>query len=299
MHFTKTSGRMKARYIKNILAVWIIPLIFISCSGKKTVSDDSDKMKTNILFLHHSTGENIWYGNRSTPRSVIRKTVYKESAVSWWFRQYNKTNGTDYTIVEQKFPKREPYGWNNYPYDYYNIWVKNAGSQPYMTEPTLEMLTRDYNVIIWKHCYPVGNILEDTGNPDIDSSEKRIENYKLQYQALKDKMREFPQTKFIVWTGAALVKSWTTEEQAKRTRLFFDWVKSEWDEPDDNIFLWDFYELETEGGLYLRENNAAKPNNPHPGNKFSGRASLLFCNRIVDVMENDGRGTTLIGEPVR
>ena len=32
------------------------------------------------------------------------------------------------------FPKPNPYGWNNYPYDYYNIWVKNAGEELYMEE---------------------------------------------------------------------------------------------------------------------------------------------------------------------
>ena len=50
-----------------------------------------------------------------------------------------------YFIEEKIFPKAEPYGWNNYPYDYYNIWVKNAGEQPFMEEPTLEILTKEYD----------------------------------------------------------------------------------------------------------------------------------------------------------
>ena len=103
----------------------------------------------------------------------------------------------------------EGYPWANYPYDYYNIWVKHAGDAPYQGEPTLEMLTKEYDVIVWKHCYPVGNILPDTGTPDVDSAEKRLENYKLQYAELKEKMRSFPDTKFIVWTGAALTEATT------------------------------------------------------------------------------------------
>ena len=39
-------------------------------------------------------------------------------------------------------------------------------------------------------------------------------------------------------------------------REFFQWVKNEWDTEGDNIFIWDFYELETEGGIYLTEKNA-------------------------------------------
>ena len=36
------------------------------------------------------------------------------------------------------FPKASPYGWHNYPYDYYDIWVKHAGNEPYMEEPSME-----------------------------------------------------------------------------------------------------------------------------------------------------------------
>ena len=115
-----------------------------------------------------------------------------------------KKNKTDYVISELSFPKKSPYGWENYPYDYYNIWVKNAGQDPYLEEPTLEILTAGYEVIILKHCFPVSRISEDAGTPNIDSDEKRIENYKLQYNALKQKMHQFPHNKFIVWTPCSL-----------------------------------------------------------------------------------------------
>jgi len=78
--------------------------------------------------------------------------------VQKYFKNYNKKNNTDYFITEMPFPKSNPYGWKNYPYDYYNIWVKNSGDEPFMEEPTLEILTRDYNVIIFKHCYPVSRM---------------------------------------------------------------------------------------------------------------------------------------------
>ena len=176
------------------------------------------------------------------------------------------------------------------------IWVNHAGDQPYGADPTLEILTRDHDMIIWKHCYPVGEILEDTGQPDINSRVKRLENYQLQYLALKEKMLEFPDTKFLVWTGAALLEENTTEEQAIRTREFFDWVRQTWDEPGDNIYLWDFYGLETEGGLYLKMEYAAGPGDSHPNNRFSGMAHTRFCNRIIDVIQHDGEKTTLTGE---
>ena len=78
-----------------------------------------------IIFLHHSTGKNIWLGktNRYINKLTGRSDVVK------YFREYNKKNGEDFHIEECVFPKKLPYGWKNYPYDYYNIWVKNAGEQ--------------------------------------------------------------------------------------------------------------------------------------------------------------------------
>lgn len=242
-----------------------------------------------IVFLHHSTGELIWQGG--VPR---------------WFEQYNREHGTDYHIVEQDYPKNV----GNYPYDYWNIWVNHAGSEPFMEEPTLEILTQHYDVIVLKHCFPVSDIREDTGNPHINSENKRVENYKLHYTALKAKMREFQNTTFIVWTGAARVQSISLlekilsifarkspkEESARRAKTFFDWVRNEWDEAGDNIYLWDFYELETEGGLYLKNEYAVSPSNSHPNKVFSEKVAPFLCQRIVDVIEGRGDISSITGK---
>ena len=235
-----------------------------------------------IIFLHHSTGESIWVGN--TPRYIYR--LLKKGSVQKYFNDYNKSNKTNYVISEMIFPKKHPYGWKNYPFDYYNIWVKNAGNEPYLEEPTLEILTSEYDVIIFKHCYPVGRILEDKGAPDIESEEKRIENYKLQYNALKKKMHSFPDKKFIIWTPPASVSMKITPEEAERTYEFHKWITMEWDEKADNIFIWDFYTYETEGGLYLTGKNAFSPDNCHPGAEFSARVAPIFCRYVIDVIES-------------
>lgn len=245
-----------------------------------------------IAFLHHSTGHVVWRG--TTSRWTAK--LLGKSAVGSWMSDYNEANDTSYEIEETNFPTTdEGYPWANYPYDYYNIWVKNAGDAPYQGEPTLEMLTRDYDVVVFKHCFPVGLILPDTGAADVDSDEKRLENYKLQYAALKEKMRSFADTTFVVWTGAALTETATTPEQAQRTREFFDWVKAEWDEAGDNIFVWDFYELQTEGGLYLKPAYASAPDDSHPTPEFGQRVAPLLGQRIVDVIEGRGDSAPLTG----
>jgi hypothetical protein len=236
------------------------------------------KKDAKIILLHHSTGNCVW-----------------EGGVPAWFEDYNAKNGTAYSIVEQAFPKKEPYGWRNYPYDYWNIWVKNAGDQPYEDEKTLEMLTKEYDVIVFKHCFPVSAVQEDTGAGDINSDVKSAENYKLQYAALKTKLREFPDTKFIVWTGAALPVEKTDEAQAKRARAFFAWAKEEWDEKGDNIYLWDFDQLQTEGETYMKPEYRRAEGDAHPSPEFCKTVAPKLGQRIVDVIEGRGDEAALTG----
>ena len=225
----------------------------------------------NVIFLHHSTGGVIWDGGVS-------------SSIS----SYNSAHGTHYMISQQEFPKSSPYGWKNYPYDYWNIWVNHAGNSAYMGEPTLETLTQTYDVIAFKHCYPVGSMQADNGAASVSSETKSLENYKLQYDALKEKMHEFPDNRFIVWTGAALTQGATTEAQAVRAKAFADWVKNAWDEPGDNIFVWDFYQLETDGGLYLTSAHAASGTDSHPNGVFAREVAPAFAKRVIDVIEGKG-----------
>jgi len=77
-----------------------------------------------------------------------------------------------------------------------------------------------------------------------------------------------------------------SEDEAIRTKKFHDWIVNEWDSKGDNIFIWDFYSYETEGGLYLAEKNAVSPVNSHPNKEFSGRVASLFGQFIIDVIES-------------
>ncbi|MBN2562531.1 MAG: hypothetical protein JXQ75_16525 [Phycisphaerae bacterium] len=236
-----------------------------------------------VIFLHHSTGENIWNGG-----------------VAEWFDAYNSNNGRSYAITERAYPD-EPYPWQNYPYDYWNIWVNHAGSVAYEGQDTLEILTSQYEVIVFKHCFPVSFVEPDSGSPDVSSDVQTMENYQLQYTALRDKLLTYPDNRFLVWTGASLTQTAVmdgggTQEFAERARQFFEWVKTTWDEQGDNIFVFDFFELETEGGIYMLDAYAEAPDNPHPNETFSQTVAPLFAQRVVDVIEGRGDTGSLTGQ---
>lgn len=247
-------------------------------SGGGTTPQDDMGKDTKVMFLHHSTGQHIWGGG-----------------VSDWFSNYNGNNETNYTIHEEFFP-RDGYPWSNNPYDYWNIWINHAGNSLWENQKTLEILSSNYDVIVWKHCFPVSHVAPSNGNPDISSEYPSIDNYKLQYNALKAKMKSYPNNRFIVWTGAVEVESELTEAQAIRAKAFFTWVKEVWDEAGDNIYVWDFYTLETEGGLYLKPEYAYGSTDSHPNASFSNKVAPFFSKRIVDVIQGKGDTGSITGE---
>ena len=58
-----------------------------------------------IVFLHHSTGWNIWIG--STNKYIYKLT--RKGDVEKFMEKYNRKNQTNYSITEQIFPKENPY----------------------------------------------------------------------------------------------------------------------------------------------------------------------------------------------
>ena len=240
-----------------------------------------------IAYLHHSTGGNIWAGG-----------------VQQFFTNFNAEYGTDYQITSITYPaapatgynSNTGYPWANYPYDYWNLWVNHTGTNQDRGELTLDQIAANYDVIVFKHCFPVSGIGPDSGTASVSSQSKTIANYQLQYAALKAKMKnDFPNKIFILWTGAALTSGSTTAGNAQRAQDFFNWVKNTWDEPGDNIFIWDFYALETEGTLYMKDAYADGATNSHPNASFSTTVAPYIAQRIVDVIEGHGDTNSITG----
>jgi len=287
--------RRKNRFI--FLFVTLLIVAATGCEKAETSDEQNETDKTiDIVYLHHSTGRVIWEGQPSLLEKLGVGT--DQPAIPAYLEEYNDQYATDYQITAREFPAASPYGWNNYPYDYYNIWVKHGDEQYFQEEPTLKVLSAEYDVIVFKHCFPVSHMQQGSSPGDPDSPDKTLVNYMAQYVLLKDKMHAYPNTKFLLWTGPALLQSHTNEREALNTKEFYEWVKNTWDKPGDNIYLWDFRELETEGSLYLKIENAAGPDNSHPSYKFGQAAAKLFVQRLTDVIEDDGTNTERTGKRI-
>jgi hypothetical protein len=263
-----------------------------------------------IAYLHHSTGEAVWRGGvRGRLFRIWESTVMPVWAKNWankfcpfgvpgFIAKWNVVNKTDYRIVRLTYPSTaNGYPWENYPYDYWNLWVAHTGEHRDRGELNLDDLVRDYDVIVFKHCFPVSRILAESNDPDVKLDEKTIGNYMLQYEALKRRLHQFPTKRFILWTGPVLAQSATDDEQAQRARKFFDWVRTTWDEKGDNIYLWDFYSISADTNGYLAAHFESAPGNSHPGKKLCRDAAALVGRRIVDVIEGRGDSAARSGVP--
>lgn len=258
--------------LKTLFLLLITTLIFSGLTAQK------------VVFLHHSTGGGVYF----------------EGNVSEWISNYNSTNKTSYQVTERAYPD-SPYPWENYPYDFWNLWVNPATpcNNNQSGVECIGSLTTKYDVIIFKHCYPGAGIDPDGATSSVSSSSKTLGNYKLQYRALLYMMDKYPGNKFIVWTLAPLHRNATSSDDAARAKQFVDWVKSVWLTEDGkshpNIFVFDFWGIVAETNatpakglvncLKYDYEGSHTGNDSHPNAAANRAAGPLFAQFIVNMLE--------------
>lgn len=226
--------------------------------GKEKVTDKT----VRIHFLHHSTGRNLIDG---------------AGGIYGMFDAYNQMYGTDYRFSDEwSIPSEE-----NFPYDYYRETFSLQNLQEY---------ARKYHIVIWKHCYPGSGILEDTGNASLDSSRKSIENYTLQYRALRDRFDSFPDTQFMAWTLPPLHRMASTAEMARRATDFSAWITTEFPTESGahpNLWCFDFRDHVTGEDNFLREDyeRLHDDSDSHPNDLANDTVCPLFFKSIIDCIE--------------
>lgn len=209
--------------MKIVLIVFSVFIFFVA-------SFSQDK---RAIFLVHSTGTDL----------------FSQGKVNDWLKNYNAINSTNFQIYTRTYPEN-PWPWSNYPHDYWKLWVDNSCNNNDPDIECLASLSSKYDMVIFKHCYPGADLEADLGTPDIKSSRKSLENYKLQYRALRSLMDGIPDKKFMVWTLVPRHRLATYASTASRANEFANWVKTEWltedGKPHPNIYIFDFFSLAAE-----------------------------------------------------
>jgi len=268
-----------------VLSIAVFAILLLSNNGNVFAAGTEE-----AILLHHSTGGNL----------------YSEGNVADYVQNYNSTNGTSYAIDERAYPT-SPYPWNNYPYDWWNLWVTENEDGTVRTPACdssnsniecLNTLTQSYNTIIFKQCYPGADVLADTGTPDITSSRKSLENYKAQYRALRREFDKYPNNLFIAWTLVPRHRLATNTENAARAKQFVDWVKNDWLTEDGqshpNIKIFDFWGnvAETNSNPSQGQVNTLKyeyershtGSDSHPNTLANQTVGPIFAQEVIDDM---------------
>ncbi|MFA5127365.1 MAG: MopE-related protein, partial [Patescibacteria group bacterium] len=231
----------------------------------------------SILFLHHSTGANLYnYGD-----------------VADWFTSYNANQSTDYSISEMWYPTGV-YNQYNDPVYYYRLWVLNYCANENYGAQCLDQLASNQDVVVMKHCFTSSLIQADSGNPQINSTTLSEENYKLQYRALRSLMDARPNKLFVILTVpprhrlASAASGSTAAETAARATDFANWVKNNWLAEDgqshSNIKVFDLHSYLAGSDNFLRYEYEASHTvgDSHPNSTANQTVGPVFSQFIVD-----------------
>jgi len=212
-----------------------------------TPEPESPIKDQKILLLTHSVGRGL----------------YEEGGISQWFENYNTDNNTQVQIEQRDYPN-DPYQWSNFPHDFWNLWINGYCDNTEINSECLDSLASKYDVISFKNSYEASDVLPDIGGSSaaVNSTRKSLENYKLQYRALRDLLDQYPNDIFVVWTLPPRHRlhvpgtDTTALNNASRATEFSNWLKSEWLAEDskahDNIFVFDFRSYLIDEKNYLK-----------------------------------------------
>ena len=239
-----------------------------------TVRVMADGTYTNVIFLHHSTGQNlIKQGNV--------RALFMQKGYQFWDHDYNtigltrpdgSLTGTSYDIPEVEPGVRG--GGNTDPEGLAVLFA-----QP-VHDPSDNALSRllQHEVLIFKSCFPNSAV----------KSDESLEQRKALYRGMRDAMDQHPDRLFIFLTSPPLHPKATDAEQAARARALAQWLGSdEFLQGHPNLFVFDFFDLLADPATnMLRAEYQINPNNTdsHPNvlaNQTIGPVFVDFVDKAI------------------
>ena len=256
----------------------LIALIF-SCSSatqpenpeKDTTPTPTKKFRSGI-FIHHSTGGNIWSqdgANRSIPKEI---DLYNAS---------NNYKGDEAISMKEEW-------WKPIDNEWYTIDEFIKGNKKFTD---INKYVKENSVIVIKTCFPASDIQSmgshsDTSNPTY----KSVYNYKWHWRNIIKNMEKYPDNFFAIWTNAPLEKNSTNLESAKRSQLFCKWAKdtlaqgkdAEYGKFPSNVYVFDFFEKLTDNNGLMKDQYRASVGDSHPNAKATELVAPQFVKEIFD-----------------
>jgi hypothetical protein len=230
----------------------------------------ADGTYTNVIFLHHSTGQNLI--NQGNVRALFAQKGYR-----FWDHDYNTIGLTrpdgSLTGASYDIPEIEPGsqgGGNTDPEGLAVLFAQPAHNPP---DNAWSRLLR-HEVLIFKSCFPNSAIESD------DSLEQR----KALYRGMRDVIDRHPDRLFILLTTPPLHPKATDAQQAARARALARWLGSdEFLRGRPNLYVFDFFDLLADPATHtLRAEYQTDPDSTdsHPNEAANQTIGPLFVDFV-------------------
>ncbi|MEI6436390.1 MAG: hypothetical protein WCP32_16290 [Bacteroidota bacterium] len=224
------------------------------------------------IFLHHSTGSNIWGPNgsaTSVPQAMITyNTIHGFSGLQaitmneeWWAPGDNEWV-TQHDFFENPSPL--------------------TGIGFYLP---------DNKIIVIKSCFP-SSAMSGLGQPSDTLTPwlKTLYNYKWHWRHIVQVMSSHPDNFFVIWTNAPLEYYSTNLSEASISKQFCAWAKDTLAQGLDptfgafppNVYVFDFFHKLTGTNGIMLEIYAASHGDSHPNSGATQLVAPQFVQEIFD-----------------
>jgi hypothetical protein len=213
-----------------------------------------------IIFLHHSVGVNL-----------IAQGDVRQRLTALGYEFYDHGYNGDGLVLADGTPSGMNFDVpddNTNPDGFAAIFGQALHDPP---DNTFSYLMQ-YDVIVFKSCYPVSNI----------QSDDQLAEYKSYYLSIRERMDEYPNKIFILVTPPPEIPAETDAQAAARARDFADWLASgEYRNGHANVSTFDFFDLMADPSTnMLRIEYQSDEFDAHPNELANQTVGPLFADFI-------------------
>ncbi len=242
----------------------------LSVSNRAKVAQYNQGEYTDIIFLHHSAGNNL------IEQGDVRE-LFTQAGYHFWDQSYNAQG------------LRDPYGeLIGYAYSVPRDNTDPDGLARVFRQGVYDLPINalsgllQHEVIIVKSCFAPGNQI---------ASDEQLEQLNQYYLGMREKMSQYPDKIFIIVTTPPLNPAETNHQEAHRARVLANWLKSdEFLIGQSNIFVYDLFDKLAESNLSSPEVNMLRQDyrngtDSHPNLKANQEIAPVFVDYIINIIQ--------------
>lgn len=249
--------------------LWRVKHLGLAVLDSGSVAGTARGQYTDVIFLHHSTGNNL------IEEGEVRRR-FTETGYDFWDHHYNYTGLRDPDGQLRGYSYRIPRD-NTDPDGLAETFAQRVYPLPLNALSGL----LQHEVIAFKSCFPASNI----------TSDEQLQQYKEWYLGMRDVMDSHPDRVFVVMSPPPLNPAATTPQVAGRARAFADWLTSDaYLAGHPNVSAFDFFDQLAEGDPAAADYNMLRADyregeDSHPNQVANEALGPVFAGFVIEAAE--------------